>query len=556
MSLLKELGQAVQEEFPDDTACSVPDYVDTIIVGAGIAGLECAQALAREGIPLCILEKTDAIGGVWRHYAHRASQVNTSEPGYRLVEKQIPNTNHTPAEELLTDFDHVAALLRKNGSHIQCRAEVTQVCKSDSGSYVISYTHGEDGGRKEVRCRAVLLCINRRLGTPRVLTYPGQESFGGIRCQGTGRSVDSVEWCGKRVTVYGMGAFAVENARTALENGAAHVTVVARTRHGAACPRIVDYLTFMRNPDRSFIDAHINEAVLLDLWRSAFEQSGATVPECWATSNSLKPNGHTVSVSDVWFIAHRFGLLNTVIGEIETFTESGITLKNGCEIPTDIFVECCGFEYNDAAPKIIGRDLMRCNGYVDTNFMYMAECLLDEGAHGSVFGTSFLELVRFLVDVFLFYRNKPLLQKEMIDAEMPMVGVTAFTYKDMFAGIRHMSSLHPGVGDLMDIHTRARVARFSKRFDLRQYIAENQLAWDEWCRHFQRLHPELSSCHYPYPYNTLVKATAPTKDTTLGFVSETTLQEERLRTPPDNDEKFLSSSCPTVCESIANVGGC
>ena len=48
-----------------------------------------------------------------------------------------------------------------------------------------------------------------------------------------------VKKSGKRVVVFGMGAFAVENVRTALESGAAHVTVVAR-RLGTVCRRAGD----------------------------------------------------------------------------------------------------------------------------------------------------------------------------------------------------------------------------------------------------------------------------------------------------------------------------
>lgn len=50
-------------------------------------------------------------------------------------------------------------------------------------------------------------------------------------------------WRGKRVVIAGMGAFAVENVRTALEHGAAHVTVVGR-RHGTICPKARSLETF------------------------------------------------------------------------------------------------------------------------------------------------------------------------------------------------------------------------------------------------------------------------------------------------------------------------
>ena len=44
--------------------------------------------------------------------------------------------------------------------------------------------------------------------------------------------------------IVGAGAFAAENARTALERGTDRVAVVQR-RRGAVCPLIVDYLNFV-----------------------------------------------------------------------------------------------------------------------------------------------------------------------------------------------------------------------------------------------------------------------------------------------------------------------
>ena len=49
--------------------------------------------------------------------------------------------------------------------------------------------------------------------------------------EGTGGGIDTVPGSlkGKRVVIVGFGAFAVENARTAMLAGASHVTIVART---------------------------------------------------------------------------------------------------------------------------------------------------------------------------------------------------------------------------------------------------------------------------------------------------------------------------------------
>lgn len=113
-----------------------------------------------------------------------------------------------------------------------------------------------------VQCRGVVLCINDRVGLPRPLCVPGQESFMGVVADGTSDSLAGgakqndlesllffgglgetcrdpntvttvtthcpkrcatkmrghvgpagINWRGKRVVIAGMGAFAVENVQ-------------------------------------------------------------------------------------------------------------------------------------------------------------------------------------------------------------------------------------------------------------------------------------------------------------------------------------------------------
>jgi hypothetical protein len=63
--------------------------------------------------------------------------------------------------------------------------------------------------------------------------------------EGTGGDIDSVPGSlrGRRVVIVGFGAFAVENARTALLSGAAHVTIVARSLN-LVMPRLAMYFGF------------------------------------------------------------------------------------------------------------------------------------------------------------------------------------------------------------------------------------------------------------------------------------------------------------------------
>ena len=80
-----------------------------------------------------------------------------------------------------------------------------------------------------------------------------------------------------------MGAFAIENMRTAFERGAAHVTLLCRQR-GTVCPQLVDWVNFIRpweGHSHSPRHAAAGDAEVLQAWRAAYDVSGAVRPECW-----------------------------------------------------------------------------------------------------------------------------------------------------------------------------------------------------------------------------------------------------------------------------------
>ena len=79
---------------------------------------------------------------------------------------------------------------------------------------------------------------------------------------------------GRKVVVVGMGAFAVETVRSALERGAAQVVVVG-LRHGTVSPRVVDYFTHQRVLHDRLDDAHI-----MAEWKAVYEAAGGTPPPC------------------------------------------------------------------------------------------------------------------------------------------------------------------------------------------------------------------------------------------------------------------------------------
>ena len=166
------------------------------------------------------------------------------------------------------------------------------------------------------------LAINRRLGTLRHLQFADEHCFEGTICYGVENEVTNVELNFSSVLIVGAGAFAAENVRTAFEHGADRVAVVQR-RRGSVCPLIVDYLNFVRPYDLDFSHAKVGAQKIFAAWNSAFEHCAVTKPECWLQGR-MSPHGHTVSVSDIWLVAHYYGILSTTLGEVQQIGDSNV----------------------------------------------------------------------------------------------------------------------------------------------------------------------------------------------------------------------------------------
>merc|ERR1712151_852464 len=224
---------------------------------------------------------------------------------------------------------------------IYCGVKVLKVINVGDGYSVVQQT--EQGGVSITSCKGVVLAINDRVGVPRAFGWPGQNKFKGVIASGTNDNLAAVDWRGKNVIVVGMGAFAIENARTALEHGAEHVTVIVR-RHGTVCPKIIDYLNFVKPFDEDFQHDASTNIKQMRQWSTLYRKSGATIPECWP--EEIKHEGHTISVSDLWFVGHHMGKLSTKVGSVEQFDCNGIMLTDGTYIEADVVVPCIGFTRN------------------------------------------------------------------------------------------------------------------------------------------------------------------------------------------------------------------
>lgn len=201
----------------------LPDATTIVVIGGGLLGMVAAQRLLKRGHKVVILEQRTLIGGIWSMHANSTSQVNSSEGGYCLKEflpessprKHAHNRDHSTAAEVLLDLAELGRSLKE---YIYTQVQVAQILGTNGDYNVVCLQHGATKPiSKVIKCSGVVLAINDRVGLPRPLSVPGMDQFQGVMADGTSDLLKGTDWTGKRVVVFGMGAFAVENVRTALE---------------------------------------------------------------------------------------------------------------------------------------------------------------------------------------------------------------------------------------------------------------------------------------------------------------------------------------------------
>ena len=275
--------------------------------------------------------------------------------------------------------------------------------------------------------------------------------------------------------IVGMGAFAIENARTALEAGARHVSVVCR-RHGTICPKIIDYLNFATPYDNAFKHDKKSNMRNMMYWKKLYDLSGATQPECWM--GKVKHDGHTISVSDIWFIAHYLKKIETITGEITDMTADTVVVNDQHHIKADIIVNCVGFERNAPLTEALsGYSEMYNNNYIDKDFMYLADAYIDADAFNSLFGSSVLEMVKFYMEVYVTYFNNPEFETMMQIDQIEKLPIEQRKWSHYIKGAMALIQNDRKIHDIAWQQVGKRTDNFLKAHDLPTYIVQNKREW-------------------------------------------------------------------------------
>lgn len=192
------------------------EVLDTIVIGAGQAGLAAGYHLKRTGRGFAILEASDAPGGSWPHYY---ASLRLFSPA-RF--SSLPGLPFPGDPERYPARGEVIAYLRQYAAHfglpVITGAAVEAVTR-DGERFTVRTADGRDFQSQ------LLLAATGSFHRPHIPTLPGQESFGGTLLHSFAYH-DPAPFAGQRVVVVGAGNSAVQIATEFAR--VAHVSLATR----------------------------------------------------------------------------------------------------------------------------------------------------------------------------------------------------------------------------------------------------------------------------------------------------------------------------------------
>lgn len=330
-----------------------PSKLPTLVIGAGVGGLSFARELKKAGYPVVIMEASNQAGGVWNTLANQTSKLQIDSPSYTFDSTRLPlkgdhrwSTSFPSQKEISESCRQIAAEFEDK---LFLNTRVQRVKKRDEGEYEISYSH--EGVEKNLLVSGVA-AMTGGLHSPRLHIFEGEEVFEGYVGLGVANDTSLEIYQDASVVIVGHGAFAVENMRTALENGARHVTLLCRRRQ-IVFPSFCNWLLNSADGVTSISD-------VVEVLRPFYAACGLEMEELdplsrdnngeWMLDQTTVPAG-----SDIYFLGQMLGNVSVVVDEIAGFIPHGILTRKGRLIEADVLLKCLGSHTDETIlPNLFG----------------------------------------------------------------------------------------------------------------------------------------------------------------------------------------------------------
>lgn len=366
-----------------------------MVLGAGFGGIVTGMKLLQRGrTDMQIVEKLNDFGGYsWYGIANRTTKLQTEAGSYHLPyffhDQGFPEGMPTwPSRDyLLMMFQRTA---RKYGleEYTRFNTKVLKIVAKQNQVYVHNDTMSFGDGKPEVDLRVstaaghhtqphddgrwftvhcepadglgdvemfsagACLCWPGNLTHYKSEDYEGEEDFRGYIEYASLDRPDYTQVTGKATIIIGHGAFSIENVRTCLEFDCGKMTIVCRRRNITA-PKIISWMV-TRSP------YPIPGPLMLDAMADAYKLLNW---DPW-TAYSVKTDsrrtfaridqGTMFGVTDVYFVAGYYGVMDVVVGAVKRLTHHCMHLITGERIHCEAILKTVGVRGSYEVDKMLG----------------------------------------------------------------------------------------------------------------------------------------------------------------------------------------------------------
>lgn len=381
--------------------------LDVVIIGAGLSGVGAGVHLSKKcpGKRFALLEMREAMGGTWDLF--RYPGIRSDSDMYTLGYHFKPWTNPKAIADGNDIRSYIQETAREYGidRKIRYRHKVKSLnWNSQRARWELEVEQLDSGDTVRISAQFVICCSGYyKYENGHTPEFAGREDFGGevIHPQ---HWPEGLDYSGKRIVVIGSGATAVTLV-PALTDKAAHVTMLQRSpsyvinvpEQDKISNKLREYLpeqavysmARVRNVLLSmalfnFARRYPKQARRLLMGRVKKQLEGRVELQHFSPKYNVWDERLCAVPDGDLFAALRSGKASVVTGKIERFTQAGILLESGEEIPADIIVTATGLEL-----QVLGGSELTLDGKpinVADKFYYKGAMLQDVPNLAMVFG--------------------------------------------------------------------------------------------------------------------------------------------------------------------------